>query len=191
MALTTSVPLFLCPSDPRAVTSFGGNAGGFSDQYGLTSYVACHGTTFAASASDGMLFLNSKIRLTDARDGTSSTFLAGERPPSPDGEYLPLYWGWWFYQSTHDVGMAANASNVFAFDQGDHGTPCANPDSFRVGRFDNYCDTHHFWSPHSGGAYFIFGDGGVRFVPYNIGPGVFSALCTRSGGEVVELNLVH
>jgi prepilin-type N-terminal cleavage/methylation domain-containing protein len=189
-ALSTAVNIFLCPSDPRAVATSGGNVGGFGDSYGLTSYVSCNGTEFSASNSNGMIYFNSKTRLTDANDGTTNTLMAGERPPSPDGEYLPLYWGWWFYESYHDVGMVANASPVFTLSQGNAGAPCPNPDQFREGDFNNYCDTHHFWSPHTGGAYFVFGDGGVHFVRYNIGPALFSALCTRSGGEVVDLTQI-
>jgi hypothetical protein len=30
----------------------------------------------------------------------------------------------------------------------------------------------------------------VRFVPYTIGSTIFSAMCTRSGGEVVDMNSV-
>jgi prepilin-type N-terminal cleavage/methylation domain-containing protein len=190
IAQSTPVPTYLCPSDPRAVIQYTQNVGGFSSDYGLTSYVACHGTTFDGTSSNGMIYHNSKTRIVDAADGSSSTILAGERPPSPDGEFLPLYWGWWFYQSTHDVGMVANAFPVFTHSNGISGVPCPNPDIFREGTFQNYCDTNHFWSPHPGGAWFVFGDGGVRFVPYTIGSTIFSAMCTRSGGEVVDMNSV-
>lgn len=189
-AQSTPVPMYLCPSDPRAVPRYTQNVGGFSNDYGLTSYVACHGTSFSGTTSNGMIYHNSKTRIGDAADGSSSTLLAGERPPSPDGDYLPLYWGWWFYQSTHDVGMAANAFAIFSHSNGITGTPCPSPDVFREGTFLNYCDTNHFWSPHPAGALFVFGDGGVRFVPYTIGTTVFNALCTRSGGEVVDMNNV-
>ena len=45
-------------------------------------------------------------------------------------------------------------------------------------------------SPHPGGT-FVFGDGGVRFVPYTIGSSLFKALTTRSGGEVVDLTKIQ
>jgi prepilin-type N-terminal cleavage/methylation domain-containing protein len=197
-AESTAVSIYLCPADPRGLTTFSSNVGGVSQDFGLTSYLACHGTSFATYNpstgcyfADGMIYYKSKTRIIDAQDGSSNTILAGERPPSPDGNYLPLYWGWWMYQTNWDVGMASNATAVFPFSAGTSGTPCANPDQFREGDFNNYCDTNHFWSPHSGGAYFIFGDGGVRFVPYSVGTVLFTALCTRSGGEVVDLKLIQ
>jgi prepilin-type N-terminal cleavage/methylation domain-containing protein len=193
----TAVNIFLCPSDPRAVST-AQNVPGFSQDYGLTSYLACHGSTFATFNfssntfnGDGLMYTTSKTRLDGVPDGTSNTIMAGERPPSPDDTYLPLYWGWWFFETNWDVGMAANGAAVFPFSRGTSGTACANPDHYRDGDFMNYCDTNHFWSPHAGGAYFIFGDGGVRFVPYSIDPVIFTALCTRAGGEVVDLNLIQ
>jgi len=195
---STAVNIFLCPSDPRGLTTFNQNVGGFNQDFGLTSYLACHGTTFAnfnpstnTFVGDGMIYTGSKVRLTDAQDGASNTIVAGERPPSPDDAYLPLYWGWWNSEYNWDVGMAANGSAIFTFSRGSTGTACPNPDRFREGDFLNYCDTNHFWSPHAGGAYFVFGDGGVRYVPYGIGSAVFNALCTRSGGEVVDLNQIQ
>jgi len=41
-------------------------------------------------------------------------------------------------------------------------------------------------SPHPGGAQFLFGDGSVRSVPYEISFDDFSALITPQGGEVVQ-----
>jgi len=40
---------------------------------------------------DGVLFLDSSVRLSDIRDGTSNTLMVGERPPSPD-----FILGWWY-----------------------------------------------------------------------------------------------
>ena len=175
------VSIYSCPSDPRGNQVFTQNINGISQDYGLTSYVACHGSQWSAYnfttgqyVGDGMIYFNSKTKITDALDGALNTILVGERPPSPDGAYLPLYWGWWHYESNQDVGMAANATAVFSYSNGTSGTACPNPDCYRQGDINNYCDTDHFWSPHPGGAYFIFGDGGVRVVSYNIGSTMFT-----------------
>ena len=43
----------------------------------------------------------------------------------------------------------------------------------------------YFWSPHSGGAHFLFADGSVRFFNYSAAP-LLPALASRAGGEVVS-----
>ena len=40
------------------------------------------------------------------------------------------------------------------------------------------------WSPHSGGAHFLFADGSVHFLNYSAAP-LLPALASRAGGEVV------
>jgi prepilin-type processing-associated H-X9-DG protein len=48
----------------------------------------------------------------------------------------------------------------------------------------NLCDTHHFWSYHSGGGNWLFADGSVRFLPYRSNT-ILPALATRCGSEIV------
>src|SRR5437773_719397 len=76
VAEATTVSLFVCPSDSRALASGNQSAG-------LTSYLACHGTAYSVynpatgtATGDGMIYYNSKTKLTDAQDGTSNTILA-------------------------------------------------------------------------------------------------------------------
>jgi prepilin-type processing-associated H-X9-DG protein len=44
----------------------------------------------------------------------------------------------------------------------------------------------HFWSPHAGGANFLFADGSARFLSYSAAP-LLPALATRNGGEAVTV----
>jgi prepilin-type processing-associated H-X9-DG protein len=46
---------------------------------------------------------------------------------------------------------------------------------------------YHFWSPHNGGASFLFADSSVRFLPY-AAASVLPALASRAGGESVALS---
>jgi prepilin-type processing-associated H-X9-DG protein len=58
------------------------------------------------------------------------------------------------------------------------------PEQFRPGR-GNFCDVHHFWSQHPGGANWLFADGAVRFLAYASAKFI-PALATRAGEEVVS-----
>jgi len=44
----------------------------------------------------------------------------------------------------------------------------------------------HFWSPHPGGAHFVFADATVRFLDYSAAP-IMPALASRAGGEAVSV----
>lgn len=74
--LATFVPLFVCPVDVLAgsVKSYPRFSVAF------TSYLGVEGTD--QWTKDGLLFLDSHVRLSDCSDGLATTILAGERPPS-------------------------------------------------------------------------------------------------------------
>jgi len=131
-------------------------------------------------------------RITSITDGSSNTLMIGERPPSPD-----LAWGWWDYV---DVVGAGDDSSVpvyrtslfYGFDQNYQGKKCPVPAVFGPGDPKSYCSFNAPWSVHSGGAYFLFADGHVVFLTYEVTqplPGanksLLEALVTKSGGEVV------
>jgi prepilin-type N-terminal cleavage/methylation domain-containing protein/prepilin-type processing-associated H-X9-DG protein len=189
-AFATVIPFYTCPSDSRsllasyaegylaAFTSYLGNSGSG------TTYRGAGGVGTVAdyvASEDGVLFLNSAVRLLDIRDGTSNSLLAGERPPSAD-----LYFGWWFagagypplYNGTGDVVLGAREygyTNAM-------GCPGAKV-NFQPGEVTETCDQLHYWSFHTGGGNFAFSDGSVRFLSYT-NNAVLPALATRAGGEV-------
>jgi prepilin-type processing-associated H-X9-DG protein len=128
-------------------------------------------------------------KISDILDGTSNTLMFGERPPSPSGDFL----GWvndgatfvgpvettYFY--TADGGHDSNWNPI--------GNPCPPAPAYfgPPAQPPNYCDTNHFWSYHTGGANFAFGDGSVHFISYNASQ-TLPKLATRAGGEVVDAN---
>ncbi len=181
--LAAIVPNYTCPMDPRSLVAM--DAKGYLVAF--TSYLGNSGTHGNPNPGqttvgyDGVLFWTSRIRFADITDGSSNTFLAGERPPSAD-----LWFGWWFagggfdYSGVGDVLMGYNEVQ-YAQAMG-CATTYAN---YQAGNLTNNCDQAHWWSLHSGGANFAFCDGGVRFIAYATSPTTLEALASRNGGEVV------
>ncbi|VTR98427.1 DUF1559 domain-containing protein [Tuwongella immobilis] len=137
------------------------------------------------------------VTMTSITDGTSNTIAVGEA--LFDIRDIPLM------GSTREVNGLANAGarkehwiigsdDVDTSGQGDMseflgstGVPM-NLQKVAAGSaaFDAY--EFGFGSRHTGGANFLFADGAVRFLRDNLAANVYSALGTRSGGEVVNLD---
>ncbi|MBX9581920.1 MAG: DUF1559 domain-containing protein [Gemmataceae bacterium] len=175
--IAVPVPAFACPADPHAPGPRAWQGG----MYAFTSYLGVSGTR--RTRHDGVLFADSKTKLTDVLDGTSYTLLAGERPSTPDGVF-----GWWYAGG----GQRGDGSAESVLSTGEvpssvwfNGCPGGRA-RFGPGRLDEQCDGLHFWSLHPGGAHFLFCDGSVRYFPYAAAD-LLPALATRAGGEPGEL----
>ncbi len=186
-AALVPVPLYLCPVDGPRIPQIPGEAAGFSGNHGLlginvaagTSYLGVSGTA-GIHSDDGVLFLDSQVRLADITDGTSHTVMVGERPPTffwpPRGRWYGGDGSW----GKADAYLGARETIYGTID----GCP-EGPYHFVAGRANNPCSAYHFWSLHPGGANFLFADGSVRFLSYSADR-VLPALSTRAGGEVVS-----
>lgn len=168
--------VYICPADGRdqQPEKFSTNR-----SEGPTCYLGVEGLNHFRQ--DGLLFLDSRTRFADATDGTSTTLLVGERPPSVSFQYGRWYGGWGIWGTTN--------STLGVRETGVGGMEPACPDGpyeFTPGRLSNPCAVFHFWSFHPGGANFLFADGSIRFLRYSAAP-LLPALASRSGGEVVEL----
>jgi prepilin-type processing-associated H-X9-DG protein len=175
----TPIRVFACPADSRTLEAQDTHQG---LRPALTSYVGVLGTAY--ERTDGVLFRDSRVRLTDITDGTTSTLMVGERPPSAD-----LWYGWWYAgygqagTGSADMLLGVRERNF----GGGYVSDCPpGPYHFRAGRVDEQCDLFHFWSLHPGGAHFLFADGSARFLTYSADQAL-PALATRSGGEAVNL----
>lgn len=180
IGLATVMPVFACPADPR------------SDQVqlarreklhvALTSYLGVEGQDLYSR--DGVLFMDSNIGIADIPDGTSNTLLAGERPASTDFQY-----GWWYagvgqrFTGSAEMVLGVREPNLLPVTKGSCPPGIY---SFAGGSLTNQCDMFHFWSPHIGGACFLFADGSVHFLPY-AAASILPALASRAGGETVSL----
>lgn len=178
--LSATVPVYACPADARTATpqTFIGI------RVSLTDYVGNAGLN--ETTRDGVLFMDSKIRLLDIRDGTSQTILVGERPPSPEYKY-----GWWYAGVGQDANgsldMVLGAREINQSNGGGYLLICPpGPYSYRQANPRDQCETFHHWSFHPGGANFLFADGSVHFLSYSA-DAILPALATRAGGEIVNV----
>jgi len=171
-------PLFRWPSTSARPTSLGPRPNvPPQDNPAGTSYLGVSGK--ASSYEDGVLFLDSQVRFAGITDGTSSTLMVGERPPSSIGAPRgPMVWG------MGRLGHGDAYLGVREVIGGDRYGCGEGPYHFAIGRRDDPCAVYHFWSFHPGGANFLFADGSVRFTGY-AADNALPALATRAGGEVV------
>ncbi|MCA9053785.1 MAG: DUF1559 domain-containing protein [Planctomycetaceae bacterium] len=155
LVATVPLVLFRCPSDtgPERHDNYD-NFGVTTRQMAISNYVGCYGAfPLADNASNsqpdfGAFHRNSDITFSRLTDGTSNTFLVGERywtGTCPNGvpEFGDAYW----------VGTVDNwLMDVL-------GTTGVNLNSDRAAQFSSY---------HPGAALFTLGDGQVRRVSENI-----------------------
>jgi prepilin-type N-terminal cleavage/methylation domain-containing protein/prepilin-type processing-associated H-X9-DG protein len=134
-------------------------------------------TTFGniARVATGIVYSGSLVRLADIKDGTSKTYLAGDKYLSPD-----------CYDNGTD--SADNESHMM----GD------NPDITRYAYYNSATylaplrDTpglmgyFGFGSAHANGFQMAFCDGSVDLVGYAIDPAVHSHFCQRADGQTID-----
>jgi hypothetical protein len=190
-ACAVKMKVFTCPSDPRGTQVYPGPPAGIADQ-ALTTYLGNSGTT--STSNDGVLFYQSKIKLTDISDGTSNTILVGERPPNSNVEF-----GWWFAaygydgRGNGDCVMTSNDLAIANYFIANYNYPkscnggAAQKIGLQAGEPNMGCDAAHYWSFHPGGAMFLMSDGSARMVSYS-NNNIIPALSTRAGGEVASPN---
>jgi prepilin-type N-terminal cleavage/methylation domain-containing protein/prepilin-type processing-associated H-X9-DG protein len=177
------LPVFGCPADWRVSTAWTVWSKGAFYHVTHTSYLGNSGTD--AKQRSGVVFLASRVRLEHVSDGTSSTLMFGERPPSADLEFGWLYAGSGYdLEGTLDSVLGVREKNRSPVPNYQRCGP--GPFSFAPGRVDDTCAAFHYWSLHPGGANFVLCDGSVRFLRYDADP-ILPALATRAGGEVVAV----
>jgi prepilin-type N-terminal cleavage/methylation domain-containing protein/prepilin-type processing-associated H-X9-DG protein len=177
-ARVTRIPIFLCPSDTAPETwtassySANGTPGPTIAEVASSNYVGVFGPHEPGVDGDGVFFRNSEVTINEITDGTSTTFLAGERSVKMG----PATWTGSVTGSK--VYNAANGPQVedgsgMVLGQANH--PPETPNA----------EVNEFSSRHVGGANFLFADGHIAFISAMIDPTVYRALSTRALGEPI------
>jgi prepilin-type N-terminal cleavage/methylation domain-containing protein len=200
-----SVPLFICPSDPRGGVAYSAPSESFgSTTWGLTWYVPLDNKGYGDDT--GVIVSNTfftgqnnqppprTFRLTDVTDGTATTAMLAERPPSVGSgngtgniyTNLDLWWGWWDYNSLPDTRTPIRASTfggpvdgqpnatapglwyTTAYEGGWGAAlpACSNPAVAGPYDLTSQCSFNTVSSFHPGGVLMLFTDGSVHFMTY-------------------------
>ena len=172
-----SVPVYLCPSDPR---SFGRSL------VATTSYAGCHHDSEAPIDTDnnGVFFLNSSVSYDQILDGSSWTIFVGERIILGGRTALSNDLGW----MSGTRSTLRNAGTSLNMEIEDYYADESSENQKQDGEVDTSSPTYvgGFSSHHEGGAHFAMGDGSVRFMSENIDPGIFKNFANRADGNLTS-----
>ena len=183
---TTVLRIFVCPSDRgTGVFDVLDELGIFSTQAATNSYAACYGAGGnigeQPDSGNGLFYRNSKTRLDDVTDGTSTTFAVGERAAL----FARTPWAGAVNGGSVRVTPGAPVYGTYVEEGGTQVLAHVSP---RADHYLNspYADPYDFFSPHAGLVLFAFADGSVRPVRSSTpATTVLRALATRAQGEVV------
>ena len=178
-------PVFLCPSDDaqprwpaRRYDPVTGTPLSPICEVGAANYVGMFGTSEPGVDGEGVFFRNSSVSFRDVSDGLSSTIFVGERSHRL-GEAT------WVGSVTGAL-LAGDPSDGIGQRVPEHGSGMVlGHAGERHGPGDPRSDANQFYSRHSGGVHFLFGDGHVSFLNSSMDYRTYLALATRAGGELV------
>ncbi len=163
-----SIHLLLCPSSPY--TTFGQ----VDERRATSHYAGCHHDSEAPidESNNGVLFLNSRLRLAKVLDGLSQTIMLGEMADTKDTL------GWVSgTRSTLRNTSALNDPKVFDRNSVlENEAPVESSGTLQVGGFSSF---------HTGGAQFVLADGSTRFLSQNIDVELYKKLGNRADGELL------
>ena len=217
-----TVPSFICPSDFLEINPvfLDWNSQGYSrGWHGMTSYLANGGTHSTYFRDFGMqdngvfymtgpgslpsnpsetpnLSKNARAcKIGQIYDGTSNTFLFGERyhfDPNFDSilhessstfsRYPIAKWGAWGW-----IGGGNGTTHIFGSTRLDAPINYQTPADASANYSNVNIRMSAYGSGHPGGANFALSDGSVRFVPETIDAISFQAISTREEGEAISI----
>jgi len=192
-AYQAQLPVYLCPSRPAPVLSIsdfispGGGLGDYNPCYGTIpgvnaaaadgAIIHCTQTTTSDSIGVAITSWRGSIKMADITDGTSTTFMFGEkhiRPSSLRGK-------------NEDRSIFGSQNNSTRRVAGIQQNNKANVRPLSPPKNENGVNANQtFGGPHPGVCLFVFCDGSVKRVSLNIDILTLTALATRAGGELAN-----
>jgi prepilin-type processing-associated H-X9-DG protein len=176
----TTVGGFICPTDRETgIAMFLSERNVYLCDAATSSYAGCFGArgliNTEPETGTGLLFRNSRIRVSDILDGTSHTLAVGERGA--------------FFSQAPWVGAMTGGTIRTTPGAPVHGSvmelsPCMV--LARVGNkplHDPFCEPYDFFSPHASVMHFAFADGSVHPIRATVSVPVLQALATRAGDD--------
>ena len=209
------IEMYLCPSDPHpeinngrtqskdysvksSTSNYVGNAGNglVSDDCSSKHFTAAEEAAVLAG-NTGTVIPGAGVRFRDITDGTSNTFLVGERDfeDPHHGDHHAAVWLGLHNNILDRKGMLTHLMTYF--DPADMDPLYINAgDGAGLGNDEGLADTtngnqiggepYDSWSSqHPGGAQFVLADGSVKFVTETIDNTTLSNLCARNDGSPV------
>ncbi len=197
-----SLPIYNCPSDPRAGGWTEWASGYYLGKKDVEDYRSTNITGVADSHiwerndpygenRNGMLFANKAIGISEVSDGTSGTLFVGE-VTGARGRHPTQGEAWfqhtWFTYNCHGLKDGINGHNTLPGGRND--SPTGNPiDGAGYPSGNRHAEMFAelgFSSWHPGGCHFSMVDGSTHFFTTEMDLTVLQALATRAGGETVD-----
>lgn len=156
-------------------TDYAANSGNTYNSYDIANYASSKDCDWGnpAAKSNGVIFGRSAITIGEIRDGTTNTYLIGEKYLIPDAYETG--------SSSSDNEPIYTASDWDAYRLATQGNL---PYQDRTGYSS---DSNFFGSCHAGSLGMAMCDGSVQSIPYSIDPEVHEYLGNRKDGKVFTM----
>jgi prepilin-type N-terminal cleavage/methylation domain-containing protein/prepilin-type processing-associated H-X9-DG protein len=142
--------------------------------------------------ANGVMYRNSRTRIADIADGLSNTVAAGERSPNLADAVWPgvvpgaKHYSYGAFASSGTGGTGINYDNAGSYVGANSGPSIWEDPQIIHSPNSPIGHTDEMYSLHPGGSNVLMCDGSVRFVKEAIRLSVWSALSSRSVGEIIS-----